>query len=89
MENAVDTYALPHHAQGPVLWMEAQPGQWLQATRVPMAATTAHANRVDYADERAGTASMCLVTAPLSGWRTVRGRPQRTQGDWAVEMAAR
>jgi hypothetical protein len=67
--------------------LEEPPVQWLKETRVPIAATTAHAPRVDDADERAGTASMGMVTAPLAGWRTVRVRQPRTTVDWAIERA--
>ncbi len=88
-EHVLDTDALPPHAQGPVMGMEAPPVQGLQATRVPMAATKAHAQRVDDEDERAGTASMFRGTAPLAGWRTVRVRQQRTTVDWAIERAER
>ena len=28
-----------------------------------------------------------MFTEPLSGWRDVNARPQRTKVDWAVEMA--
>jgi hypothetical protein len=87
-ENVLDTYALPPHAQVPVMGMDEPPVQLLKETRVPIAATNAHAQRVDYEDERAGTASIFMLTAPLSGWRTVRGRQQRTTVDWAIEMAA-
>ena len=86
-ENVLDTYALPPHSQVPVMCMDEQPVQSLKETRVPIAATTAHAQRVDYAYERAGTASMFMFTEPLSGWRTVRVRQQRTKVDWAIEMA--
>jgi hypothetical protein len=88
MENVLDTYALPQHAQVPVLCLEEQPVQLLKETRVPITATTAHGKRVDDEDERAGTASMVMFTEPLSGWRTVRVRKQRTKVDWAMEMAA-
>lgn len=87
MENVLDTYALPQNAQIPVLCMDEQPVQLLKEIRVPLAATKAHAQRVDYEYERGGTASICMFTEPLSGWRTVRVRPQRTKADWAIEMA--
>jgi hypothetical protein len=86
-ENVLDTYALPQNSQVPVLCMDEQPVQLLQETRVPMAATKVHAKRVDYEYERAGTASICMFTEPLSGWRTVRVRKQRTKVDWAIEKA--
>jgi len=87
-ENVLDTYALPQHAQVPVLCMDEQPVQLLKETRVPITATKAHVKRVDDEYERAGTASIFTCTEPLSGWRTVRVRKPRTKVDWAIEMAA-
>ena len=88
MENVLDTYAQPYDADFPVLCMDEQPVQLLKETRVPIAATRQHARRVDYEYERAGTVSMFMFTEPLSGWRTVHVREQRTKVDWAVEMEA-
>ena len=53
---------------------------------MPIAATKRHPRRVDYEYERAGTASIFMFAEPLSGWRTVRVREQRTKVDWAIEM---
>jgi hypothetical protein len=86
MENVLETYAQPYDAQFPVLCMDEQPVQLLKETRVPIAATKKHARRVDYEYERAGTASIFMFTEPLSGWRNVRVREQRTKVDWALEM---
>lgn len=86
MENVLDTYALPYDADFPVLCMDEQPVQLLKETRVPIAATRAHPRRVDYEYERNGTASIFMFTEPLSGWRMVHAREQRTKVDWAVEM---
>jgi hypothetical protein len=88
MENVLDTYAQPYDADFPVLCMDEQPVQLLKETRVPIAATRQHARRVDYEYERAGTVSIFMFTEPLSGWRTVHVREQRTKVDWAVEMEA-
>jgi hypothetical protein len=86
MENVLDTYAQPYDADFPVLCMDEQPVQLLKETRVPVAATREHPRRVDYEYERNGTASIFMFTEPLSGWRTVHVREQRTKVDWAVEM---
>jgi len=51
-----------------------------------IAATMAHPQRVDYEYERAGTACIFMFAEPLSGWRKVNARPQRTKVDWALEM---
>ena len=87
MENILDTYAQPYDERFPVLCMDEQPVQLLKETRVPKPATKTRARRVDYEYERAGTACLFMFTEPLSGWREVHVRPQRTKVDWAVEMA--
>src|SRR5438105_4640341 len=56
--------------------------------RQPIEATKDHPRRVDYEYERAGTASVFMFAEPLSGWREVRAREQRTKVDWAWEMAS-
>jgi hypothetical protein len=86
MENVLDTYALPYNPAFPVMCMDEQPVQLLKETRVPIPATKAHARRIDYEYERAGTASIFMFTEPLPGWRRVRARKQRTKVDWAIEM---
>jgi DDE superfamily endonuclease len=86
MENVLETYAQPYDPRFPVLCMDEQPVQLLNETRVPIAATKSHARRVDYEYERAGTASIFMFAEPLSGWRQVSVREQRTKIDWAIEM---
>lgn len=86
MEDVLDTYAMPYNASVPVVCMDEQPVQLLQETRTPIAQTKEHAKRVDYEYERAGTASLFMFTEPLSGWRKVSARSQRTKIDWAFEM---
>src|SRR5712671_3583688 len=67
--------------------MDEQPVQLIRETRQPMPATTTHPERVDYDYERAGTASIFMFAEPLSGVRQGTTRPQRTQVDWALEVA--
>jgi len=86
MEEVLETYAQPYDRCFPVLGMDEQPVQLLKETRVPVAATTRHPRRVDYEYERAGTASIFMFCEPLSGWREVHVRPQRTKIDWALEL---
>ena len=87
MENVLEIYAQPYDTRFPVLAMDEQPVQLLKETRQPITATKDHPRRVDYEYERAGTASIFMFTEPLSGWREVRVREQRTKVDWAGEMA--
>jgi len=86
MEEVLETYAQPYDQRFPVMCMDEQPVQLLKETRVPVAATTRHPRRVDYEYERAGTASIFMFCEPLSGWREVHVRPQRTKIDWALQM---
>ena len=88
MEEVLETYAQPYDEPHPVVCMDEQPVQLLKETRVPVPATKTQARRVDYEYERAGTASIFMFCEPLSGWREVQVREQRTKVDWAREVAA-
>jgi hypothetical protein len=88
MEDVLDVYSRPYDARFPVLCMDEQPVQLLKETRIPIAATREHPKRVDYEYERAGTASIFMFCEPLSGWRDVAVRKQRTRIDWAREIEA-
>ena len=87
MEVVLETSAQPYDPRFPVVCMDEQPVQLLKETRVPVAATKAHPRRVDYEYERAGTASIFMFCEPLSDWREVQVRKQRTKVDWAREVA--
>jgi hypothetical protein len=86
MEEILDTYEEPYDADYPVLCMDEQPVQLHREVRKPIPASKRHARRVDYEYERCGTASVFMFTEPLSGWRQVSVRDQRTKVDWALEM---
>ncbi|NJO79055.1 MAG: IS630 family transposase [Cyanobacteria bacterium RM1_2_2] len=87
MEQVLDPYAQPPNPQYPVVCMDEQPVQLQREVRIPIPATAPHPKRVDYEDERAGTASIFMFTEPLVGWREVRVRQRRTKADWATEIA--
>jgi hypothetical protein len=87
MEEVLDTYAKPYDPGCPVICMDEQPVQLHRETRTPIPATAQHGKRVDYEYERAGVASIFMMTEPLAGWREVSVRPRRTKIDWAIEMA--
>ena len=88
MEEVLETYATAYDPKHPVLCMDEQPIQLLKETRKSIAATKAHARRVDYEYERNGTASIFMFTEPLSGFRQASARIQRTKVDWAIEVAS-
>jgi hypothetical protein len=87
MEAVLETYAQPYNPSCPVICMDEQPVQLLREVRTPLPATAKHGKRVDYEYERAGVASIFMMTEPLAGWRAVSVRPRRTKVDWAIEMA--
>lgn len=87
MEEVLETYALAYNADQPVVCMDEQPVQLLKETKVPIAATKEHGQRVDYEYERNGTACIFMFAEPLSGFRQVTAREQRTKVDWAIEVA--
>ncbi len=88
MEEALEVYARAYDSKHPVVCMDEQPVQLLKETRVPIAATLEHGQRVDYEYERNGTASIFMFCEPLVGFRQATARLRRTKVDWALEVAA-
>jgi hypothetical protein len=87
MEAVLATYAEPYDPKNPKLCMDEQPVQLLLETKVPLPATKAHGERLDYEYERNGTASIFMFTEPLVGFRQATVRTRRTKEDWAHEVA--
>jgi hypothetical protein len=87
MEEVLETYEKAYDPDCPVVCMDEQPVQLIGETRVPIAATKKHPERVDYEYERLGTASIFMFAEPLSGFRQATARPRRTKVDWAHEVA--
>lgn len=86
MEDVLELYAEDYDPEYPVLCMDEQPIQLHKEKRQPIPANEHHPERVDYEYERAGTASLFMFSEPLTGWREVRVREQRTKVDWAREV---
>jgi hypothetical protein len=87
MEDVLETYEKAYDPACPVVCMDEQPVQLVGETRVPIAATKDHPERIDYEYERLGTASIFMFAEPLSGFRQATARPRRTKVDWAHEVA--
>ena len=87
MEDVLETYAKPYNPHVPVLCMDEQPVQLVKDVKARIAATKSKPQRVDYEYERAGVANVFMFTEPLSGWREVAIREQKTKVDWAIAMA--
>ena len=86
MENVIETYEMPRDPEVPVVAMDEQPVQLFKEVRKPIPATRWHPKRLDYEYERAGTANIFMLTAPLECWRRVAVREYKTKIDWAHEI---
>ena len=69
MEEVLETYAKRYDPNQPLVCKDEQPIQRLLETKVPLPATKAHGQRVDYAYERNGSASIFRFAEPFSGFR--------------------
>src|SRR5262247_327812 len=83
MEDILDLYQRPYDPRHPLVNMDEKPVQLIKETRQPLPAQPGKPLRYDYEYERVGTANVFLFTEPLTGWRIVDVREQRTATDWA------
>jgi hypothetical protein len=86
MEDVLELYQQPYDPKCPVVNMDEKPLQLIKETRQPLPAKPGKPLRYDYEYERVGTANVFLCTEPLTGWRTVDIREQRTSVDWARQI---
>ena len=63
--------------------MDEKPRQLIKATRQPLPARPGKPLRYDDESARVGTANVCMFLEPLTGWRIVDVRKQRTGVAWA------
>jgi DDE superfamily endonuclease len=66
--------------------LDEQPVPLSKALRKPLPAQAGQPARDDAADERHGTATICMVTAPRRGVRRVGVRAHKTAVDWATAV---
>jgi hypothetical protein len=83
MEQVLDVYKRPYDQRRPVVCMDETPRQLIRETRLPLSASPAVAERVDYEYERCGVCNAFLAVEPLAGKRAVRITERRTKRDWA------
>ena len=86
MEDILELYQKPYHPKIPVVCQDEQPVQMIQNTRESIPAKPGHPQREDYEYEREGVANIFMFNEPLTGWRHVSVREQRTKKDWAEEI---
>ena len=84
MEDVLELYRLPDHANYPVICMDEASKQLIAETRIPLPMQEGQPLRCDDEYERRGVCSQILFVEPLRGWRKVFVRERRTMVDWAV-----
>ena len=89
MEEVLDRSQGPYDPRHPLVNMDEKPGQLIKETRAPLPAQPGKPSRYDDEYERVGTANVLLLTAPLTGWRTIDISAQRTAVDWAHQIKPR
>ena len=86
MEDVLDTYALPHNPDIPVICMDEQPHQLLSEIAEPIPMKPGQPRLEDYEYKREGTCSIFIFTEPLKGWRRIEAAERRTRIDWARQI---
>jgi len=75
MEDVLEVYHLPRDPDCPVVCVDETVKQLIAETRVRIPAKPGQSERYDYEYERAGTANLFMMFAPLEGWRHVESVP--------------
>jgi hypothetical protein len=88
MEDILDLYAWPYDPQWPQICFDERPCQLLGDTLVPIPMRPGKAYQYDYHYERKGTCCLFVAVEPLTGFRFVQVRTQRTKVDYAAFMQA-
>lgn len=83
MEDVLEVYQRPYHADRPVVCLDEQSKQLIKETRRPIPAAPGRKERMDYEYERNGTANLFMLFEPLAGWRHVKITERRTKIDFA------
>ena len=88
MEDVLDLYEMPYNPRWPVICVDERPCQLLGDTLVPIPMMPGKSYKYDYHYERKGTCCLFVAVEPLTGFRFVQVRPQRTKVDYAEFMQA-
>ena len=83
MEEVLDVYTRPHDPEVPLVCLDETSKQLVSETRKPLPMKAGQPERADYEYERAGTANLFMLFAPLEGFRHVEVTDRRTAADYA------
>jgi hypothetical protein len=88
MEDILDLYEMPYDPRYPVICFDERPCQLLGDTLVPIPMQPGKSYKYDYHYARKGTCCLLVAVEPLTGFRFVQVRSQRTKIDYAEFMKA-
>jgi DDE superfamily endonuclease len=83
MEEVLEVYTQPHDSEMPLVCLDETSKQLVSETRTPLPMQPGQPERVDYEYERAGTANLFMLFAPLEGWRHIEVTDHRKAADYA------
>lgn len=86
MEQVLEIYRRPYDAQHPVVCMDEQPKQLIEASRPSIPASSGQSVKIDYEYIRHGCCCVWMFVEPLAGWRNVEVTERRTSVDWALQV---
>jgi hypothetical protein len=86
MEDILDLYEEPYDPERPVIGVDERPCQLIGDVVVPIPMKPGKPKKEDNEYERNGTCNVFIACEPLTGWRYVEVRNQRTKMDYAEFM---
>lgn len=88
MEDILHLYELPYNPKRPLICVDERPCQLIKDILVPLPMEPGQSKREDYHYKRNGVCNLFIAFEPLTGWRFVQVRKQRTKKDYAEFMNA-
>jgi hypothetical protein len=86
MEDILDLYEEPYDPKRPVIGVDERPCQLIGNVVAPIPMKPGKPKKEDNEYERNGTCNVFIACEPLTGWRYVEVRKQRTKMDYAEFM---
>lgn len=86
MEDILDLYEEPYDPKRPVICIDERPCQLIEDVVVPIPMKPGSPEKHDHEYKRNGTCNVFIACEPLTGWRYLEVRKQRTGLDYAEFM---
>lgn len=85
-EQVLEVYQRPYDPKRPVICMDEQSKQLIEAMRLPWSPRPGSAAKEDYEYVRHGVCTVWMFVEPLAGWRKATASAHRTRIDWAQQV---